>query len=357
MKKLFVKGEGGENCSHDELDCAYKKFSSNELKIEERELTVEMIEDNNISVVISSGLSKQWYLTLRGMFVITITLGCSKVYADLSDIVIDCLANNDKRYFVSEEYSACNNTKNKIGEVFDIISYLEWDSRFWGFNVSYLSCLHLTESIMAQISKYIYNNNIRLVEYLCNCHDLRSVRVAEKNGFNFVDIRLNYYHTLLNIGDYQDSEGMRFGVASDPDIPALRRVAESSYEDSRYFFDGNFDNEKVSEFYQSWVEKGVTGRFDDICLCLYDGNTPFAFSTVKYVTKEEASMGLVGVSPSYMGKGYGKSLMHASLTYLKENGVKVVSVVTQGRNYPAQNLYQSVGFRLKTTQLWYHKWI
>ena len=38
-------------------------------------------------------------------------------------------------------------------------------------------------------------------------------------------------------------------------------------------------------------------------------------------------------------------------------GIKKIFVVTQGRNYMAQRLYQSAGFKTFSTELWYHKWL
>jgi hypothetical protein len=34
-----------------------------------------------------------------------------------------------------------------------------------------------------------------------------------------------------------------------------------------------------------------------------------------------------------------------------------VTVVTQGRNLPAQRLYQSRGFRTQRLQVWHHLWL
>jgi ribosomal protein S18 acetylase RimI-like enzyme len=68
-------------------------------------------------------------------------------------------------------------------------------------------------------------------------------------------------------------------------------------------------------------------------------------------------IGLVGVHSKYSGKGLGKAVLENSLMKLKDIGINKVSVITQGRNYPAQRLYQRVGFLIEKSQVYYHLWI
>ena len=42
---------------------------------------------------------------------------------------------------------------------------------------------------------------------------------------------------------------------------------------------------------------------------------------------------------------------------LYKDGITYIDVVTQGRNYSAQRLYQRCGFITQSTELWYHKWL
>jgi GNAT superfamily N-acetyltransferase len=67
-------------------------------------------------------------------------------------------------------------------------------------------------------------------------------------------------------------------------------------------------------------------------------------------------IGLVGVAPGYQGKGVGKGLVQRALQWCVEQDFPRVEVVTQGRNLQAQRLYQSCGFQIERTELWYHKW-
>ena len=355
MRKLFILPEN-DNPYKDELTSARKSVNGTALVLPESELNVSYLEDNDVEVVITTGLSSLWYYVLKGMNIVPITLGDRARYYELSDIVIDCKNENPKQCFVSNEHSICSNPDFDFAEIADLIRKLEWDSEFFGFNVAFLSCMHLTDNIYRRIEKFIQSENIRLVEYLCNCHDARSVRVAEDRGFEFKDIRINFTHFLQEGHKIELPEGVAFGKAGEQHIEVLRGIAHGLYTDSRYYFDGHFELEKVIEFYRNWVEKSVRGQFDDECWCLFEKEDPVAFCTVRFGKDKSTIIGLVGIGQNSRGKGLGKKLLYSVFNMLYQQGMQYVTVVTQGRNYAAQNLYQSVGFRTKTTQLWYHKW-
>lgn len=356
MRKLFILPEADSPYA-DELLCARERVGADAPVMELAELDVARLKELGSEVVISTGLPEQWYYVLRGMSIVAVTLGERDRYYDLADIVIDCLRDDPKRYFVSTELSLCQNGDFGFEGIVNLITKLEWDSNFFGFNVAFLSCMHLTDNIYRRIERFIREQDIRLVEYLCNCHDARSVHVAEARGFQFADIRLTFQRPIRECCGAALPQGVTLEKATEADIPDLRRMAGGLYEDSRYVFDTHFDPARIDEFYRGWVEKGVRGQYDDECWCLYDGAKAFAFCTVRYGKQGKAHIGLVGLDPDRQGGGFGKLLLQSVFDMLFERGVRAVSVVTQGRNYAAQNLYQSVGMRTKATQLWYHKWI
>ena len=355
MKKLFIS-QAPAGRDKKELDCAYARVRNNKAQIDLSELTIDYLIEHGIEVVISNGLPKEWYYLLKGMNIVSITFGSCEVYGNLADITIDCYSHDYTRYFTGKNFSVCGNANFNIGEIVDLIEIKEWDSRFFGFNVAYLSCMHLTENIIYRISGFIKRKDINLLEYPCNCHDNRSVIVAEKNGFHFADIRLTY-HRYLKERHIADLDGLKFEKATEPDIPGLRSISQNFYRESRYYFDMNFDKNKVRLFFQRWIEKGVRGEFDDECWCLYDKMAPVAFCTLCYEKQNVARIGLFGVAQDYRGQGLGKRILYSVFNMLIERNFTDLFVVTQGRNYDAQRLYQSTGFKTESTQLWYHKWI
>jgi len=64
---------------------------------------------------------------------------------------------------------------------------------------------------------------------------------------------------------------------------------------------------------------------------------------------------MLGVSPDYRGRGIGKEVLLAGLSYLKGNGAGVVELTVDSENKTACALYRSAGFRIGTTSLWYEE--
>ena len=64
---------------------------------------------------------------------------------------------------------------------------------------------------------------------------------------------------------------------------------------------------------------------------------------------------MLGVDPDYRGKGVGKGVLLAGLSYLKSKGLRVAELTVDSRNKVACSLYQSVGFKTWLSSLWYEK--
>jgi len=80
------------------------------------------------------------------------------------------------------------------------------------------------------------------------------------------------------------------------------------------------------------------------------------------ITTGEAATGsrkgqilMLGVDPDYRGKGIGKGVLSAGLSYLRSKGVQVVELTVDSSNQPACALYRSAGFKVRSSSLWYEK--
>ena len=358
MRKLFVLN--GQDAYNRELTTAFEKAEGIKFFQKIKDLSFDYIKDENIDVVVSNGLAEETYFLLRGLNIATITIGPWKIYSKFSDIVIDHLGNDDKRYFAGPNSQICGNDDFPAARIVDLITKLEWDSNFFGFNIAFLSCMHLTENIMHRITRFVKRDNIRLVEYLCNCHNAESVRLAEKYGFRFVDVRLTYRFDLKRIkevSNFNKTENLTIRESRPDDSLELVKIARNSYLDSRYYFDSNFTLEQCQQFYEDWIVKSMKGEFDDIVFVALVDDKVAGLISCKRMSSDIGKIGIVGVSADFQGKGIGKFLVSRSFEWFKNEGCSRVDVVTQGRNYAAQRLYQSTGFGTKTVQLWYHKWL
>jgi mycothiol synthase len=72
-------------------------------------------------------------------------------------------------------------------------------------------------------------------------------------------------------------------------------------------------------------------------------------------TTKTAQVFMLGVDPDYRGRGIGKGVLLMALRYLRIRGVHIVELTVDSNNQAAYSLYQSVGFRVWTSSLWYEK--
>lgn len=355
MEKLFVVSTVRNEYSFEIQDL----LQANSTKIKscsEDDLTTDYLIENKIDVIISDKINHRWYNRFNQLGIVSCTIGPLAEISSQADIVVDFRAAENNKYFAGPKYSVKNSEFNLI-EVVNLITPLEFDSCFFGFKIAYVTSRHLTKNIVGKIDQFIDKNSVKLVEYLCNCHDDKSVRIAEDNNYHFADIRLSLSLGIEVKNNQVNHKDIRFGLASHCDIVGLRSIGDGIYKDSRYYFDGNFDLAKITEFYQDWIEKGVLGTFDDCCFAIYQDDRPIGFCTLRFHSNKTAKIGLFGIASEHSGKGYGRFLLNCVINELHQSGVRRISVVTQGRNYYAQRLYQSLGFRTDSNELWYHKWV
>jgi len=358
MNKLFILNKDRTSLYSDELEFAYAILgkTGSPKTIYLQELSVDHLLEKRTEVIIANGLPKEWFYILKGLGIVSIIFDDINEFHELADIVIDHRSDDNNKYFTGPGCSLAVNDSINIEEITDLIYKMKWDSDFFGFPIAYLSCRYLTDNIIRQADKFIENNRIRLIEYLCNCHDDNSVKIVERNNFHFTDIRISFRLALSKPYEVAPCT-FGFGLAKEKHINDLKLLTTGMYKDSRYFYDGRFDIGKINEFYASWIEKAVIGSFDHECYCLFDAGKPIGFCSVRYESTQKVSIGLFGIDKAYSGKGMGKILLQKVANCMIEKGIQEITVVTQGRNYHAQRLYQSAGFRTLTTQLWYHKWI
>jgi len=336
------------------------------------------------TVVAARDIPCETALLLKGAGLVLVVFGCREDLVSIADIVIDPLIAKSEKYLVGTRFLLpsvldvvdnfeiaslldmpvddlreevdCNQAVDDIVEVCQLYHKLTWDSDFFGINVGFISCFRLTSNIESHISKFIRREKIDLVEYLCNCHDRESVLVSERSGYSFVDIRLTFERHLQRPVAVDLLPGFTVRKARPDDVPELKRIGTDIYKYSRYYFDTNFDRAKVVEFYQGWITKAIEGRFDDFAYIICDSDQPVGFCTVKKFGRRSAQFNLVGLDEAHAGRGLAQVMIEKSLDLLRKEGISHVEVVTQGRNYGAQRMYQRCGFVTKKTELWYHKW-
>ena len=240
----------------------------------------------------------------------------------------------------------------------NIVKLLEWDTNYFGFPVAQIQSRTINQNHLDEALHFCKKHDVRLLQFKCDAHHRGSIILAEKGKFNFVDVRLTLLQTLSKSDDYTNNKlpDLSFRKGEISDISALKAIVTDLYTHSRYYFDTNFPRDDVDGFYQNWIEKSVHVQFDDLVCVLCENDFPIGCCSVSYKTDQMASIGLFGIDSSCGGKGFGKVLIEKVLFSLSKQEVKTVSVVTQGRNYIAQRLYQRAGFCNEKMEIYYHKW-
>lgn len=248
----------------------------------------------------------------------------------------------------------------RISDLIRIIDVLKWDTNFFGFKTARLNPLRLTENIVKHAINFCQNEHLDVLYYLSDCHDPLSIILAEKYGFHFTDIRLTFE---LNIEKYDCKKfetGMIIRDCTLDDIPKLKKIAENSYVDSRYYFDQHYSKEICGKYYSSWIEKLWKDHSGKVFVAEVEGEVLGYISCDKESELEGprncGRIILLGVDESARGRKIGSSLVYAALNWFHNEKLPIARVITQGRNYSAQRVYQGCGFKTLLTQLWYHKW-
>lgn len=236
-------------------------------------------------------------------------------------------------------------------------SLLDWDSAFFGVRIARLHQDTLTPDEMRTVDAWCSENNVDCLYFLARSDEPPVIRTAQAGGFDLVDVRITFSRklsvpALVTCGS---REAIVRPVRT-TDVPALQRIARHSHTDTRFYADAHFPRYLCDALYETWIARSCTDYADSVFVAELE-STPVGYLTCHLdLTYQAGNIGLVGVDKPAQGLGYGQALIGQALDWFAEHGVETVSVVTQGRNVPAQRLYQKNGFLTTSVQLWYHKW-
>ncbi len=100
---------------------------------------------------------------------------------------------------------------------------------------------------------------------------------------------------------------------------------------------------------------------EDVILAC-DGNTVIGYCWTRTYPREDSvirggkgRIHMLGVDPDHRGRGIGKEVILAGLSYLKSKGLETVELTVDSENEAARALYRFAGFQIRTRSLWYEK--
>jgi dTDP-4-amino-4,6-dideoxy-D-galactose acyltransferase len=234
----------------------------------------------------------------------------------------------------------------------EICQYLTWDSEFFNKRIATITQERLTAEQMQAVRDWCAEQAIDCVYMLADGNDYTTIQHLQSAGFAWVDIRIIFEQRLT---DLKPNVHPNIRAWRKSDLPELKRIARDGYRDTRFYFDPNFPDEQCDQLYETWIERSCYGFADEV-LVYYDQGKVGGFITC-HKSGNSGKIGLVGVSDTSRGRGVGTAVVLQALQWFFAHDCPDVTVATQGRNIPAQRLYQRCHFITESVKLWYHGWL
>jgi dTDP-4-amino-4,6-dideoxy-D-galactose acyltransferase len=249
---------------------------------------------------------------------------------------------------------------------------LTWDSAEFGFAVGELTTdQRAGEATEGGLSSEEYdalvtarNDGLRLV-YL-KSPELpprglaRLVEAAALVGI-YADDRVVFEKHLTGRKASPTPEGVRLSsYPVGPPSPGLVTLGLQAGEHSRFRRDPRFTEAAFVRLYSEWVRRSA---LREVCSEVLVAETaargsaePAGFLTLS-MERDEASIGLIAVSPIARNSGIGTALMRGAETLAYQAGCRIVRVMTQHSNDAACRLYERAGYTLAQRSFIYHLWL
>ena len=234
------------------------------------------------------------------------------------------------------------------------VEYLNWDSDFFNRRIARVTNGCVSSDEIEGILSWAVEERIDCLYYLANGQETRATNLVEANGFHFVDLRVTFIKDLTK-PERPFIPTWHIRRAREEDLSILKEMARNAFQLSRFHVDDHFDEEKADLMYEVWVENDLRTTGHDVWVIDAEGQLA-AYTSISVKKDGKAQIGLVGTQAVWRGKGLALELQRFIGEDLRNEGIEEIEVVTQGRNIPAQNLYQRAGYFTRSIDLWYHKW-
>lgn len=238
----------------------------------------------------------------------------------------------------------------------EIINKLKWDSDFFGLKIGSFSGFNHDNA--EKFLKEFYDNKFDCVYVFVDPNDFNTIDIAGKNKFFLADIQMTYeFHSCPQKIKNKFLESLTYeilGGSNEAYKKEVRLLAKELSSVSRFSFDPRFKN-LSPKMYEIWADNIMHDK-DGITVLAVDANKKIVGFIGGTLKQNIGSVGLVGVSESFRGRGIGAEMSDKVVSLLFDKGAEKITVKTQLRNNYANQLYQKAGFRLKEAKLIYHFW-
>lgn len=238
-----------------------------------------------------------------------------------------------------------------------LVEPLPWDTEFFARPIGRARIGRLDDVTAARLVEEARAAGLECVYFAAAADDFPTVLAAEREHFHLVDVRVVLERPAATPAPSADEGETTIGPARDEDLPQLEQIATDIARASRYAADPHFSREDGERLYRTWIRNAWHGYADAVLVARpRDGQQPLGFLCVK-MHGELCDLQLVGVASAQRQRKVGRALVAAGIEWGRDRGAARLQVVTQGRNVPAQRLYQQLGFLTTEVKLYYHLWL
>jgi RimJ/RimL family protein N-acetyltransferase len=236
------------------------------------------------------------------------------------------------------------------------IERLAWDSEFFGLPIGSATAPRLDDGGARDLLAEAERLGLTCLYLRTAADDEATITAAERHGFHLVDVRV-----VVEKAPVLPAAAMRAGATIEPaspdEVPRLQDIAAEIAPRSRYAFDPGFGIAEAVRLYRKWIENSCCG-FADAVLVSRDSPGGVATGFVACTLRDGvAGIQLIGVHSTARRRGVSRALFHGTIDWAAKQGARLVEMVTQAHNVPAQRAAQSVGFLTRDVSLVYHRWL
>ncbi|MDA9127592.1 GNAT family N-acetyltransferase [Flavobacteriaceae bacterium] len=226
-----------------------------------------------------------------------------------------------------------------------MITHLNWDSHFFGFNVAKIELPHdsADQSLGQYQLLYLINNELQNIDF---------------DGFDlsYTDNRYVFKKKVDSDRPNRHVIPVKTSLSKTDKIEELYQLSFTSAHKSRFKCDPNFGEHVYMDIYRTWIDNTINLKIADGFFLAYHNAQISGMLTFKIIDDDCAKIGLIAVSPIVQGKGVGKSLISNLNDHAYKLGVKNIIVETQQENVVACEFYHKCGFKLDQSRTIQHFW-
>lgn len=186
------------------------------------------------------------------------------------------------------------------------------------------------------------------VAHVCVSGNPSKAKMLEDEGFSHVRLYWDMVWSQDSLPDQEIPSGFSVRSYQPEDASILTEAQNSAFEGSWGFCPNTVDQIEYRSQMANTSNQGIlilndgdkTAGYCWTCLSPLDGNI-------------RGVIGMIGVVPDYRGQGISRTILLASMEYLRSLNVADIGLQVDGSNTPATRLYTSVGFEKVGELQWF----